>query len=98
MPSLIQLLTEGARIAEIEGEPGWTLERRDDGNDMPGYAGWPAGAKYRAYVDPTQYHLAHPEKFYDRTSFQALVTRLVDAFERLHPDWKDVAKSVRAAL
>jgi hypothetical protein len=98
MPSLVELLTEGARIGEIEGEPGWTLERRDDGNTMPGYAGWPPGAKYRAYVDPEEYRLAHPETFYGRAGFHALVARLVDAFERLHPDRGDLVAAIRAVL
>jgi len=98
MSSLIHLLTEGDRIGGLEGDPGWTLERPDDRNIMPGFANWPPGVKYRARVDPAGYHLANPEKFYDRASFHLLVTRLLDAFERLHPEQGNVIRSVRAVL
>jgi hypothetical protein len=98
MPHLVHLLTEGAPLGEIEGEPGWTLERRDDGNTKPGYARWPEGAKYRAAVDPAQLRLAHPEKFYDRAGFHALVAQLLDAHARLHPEQESVTAAIRAIL
>jgi hypothetical protein len=98
MPQLIQLLSEGASLGGLEGEPGWSLERRDDGNTMPGYAAWPPGAKYRAHVDPETYRLPQPEVFYDRAGFHALVGAMLDEFEAGHPDQTDLARAVRAKL
>jgi hypothetical protein len=98
MPQLTQLLSEGALLGGLEGEPGWSLERRDDGDTMPGYAAWPPGAKYRAYVDPEAYRLPHPEVFYDRAGFHALVGAMLDEFEASHADQTDLVRAVRAKL
>jgi hypothetical protein len=98
MTGLVHLLTEDARIGELEGDPGWSLQRRDRSNTMPGYAAWPDEARYRAFVDPSQYALAVPERYYDRASFHALVGKMVDVFAQTHPEASDVVQSVRAAL
>lgn len=98
MPQLTQLLSEKAFLGGLEGEPGWSLERRDDGNIMPGYDTWPPGAKYRAYVDPEAYRLPQPEVFYDKAGFHALVGAMLDEFETSHPDQTEVVRAVRTLL
>lgn len=98
LPDLAELMTEQSWLGGIEGEPGWSLERRDDGDTMPGYATWPDGAKYRAYVDPQAYVLPQPEVFYDRAGFHRLVASMLAEFEARNPDQAEMAGTVRAAL
>lgn len=78
---LADLLTDGHDIGALEGEPGWIIERRDSGpsGDMPGYASWPEGKNFRAYVDPLGFELAYPEGFLDTAVFRNYVRQLVDA-------------------
>ena len=79
---LRQLLTEGDEVGALAGEPGWVLQRRDEGSSgkMPGYAAWPNEARFRAFVDPAVYHLGHPEYYMDRAEFQNYVDRAVRAY------------------
>jgi hypothetical protein len=95
--ALANLVTANGPVGELEGDPGWTLERRDPGNEAPGYANWPEGAAYRAFVDPLQFRIGMPQQYYDRDSFHALVAHLLDALEQLHPD-QAAAAAVRAKL
>ena len=95
---LVDLLTEGSDYGGIEGEPGWTLERRDDGDPAPGYAAWPAGAKFRAFVNPSDYELAVPESFYSRAAFLAFVHAIVSAYAVRHPDRADALRPLAPLL
>jgi hypothetical protein len=65
LDGLSSILTDGHEIGALEGEPGWTLERRDSGlaGESSAYRNWPPGARFRAYVDPNQFHLGHSEAF-----------------------------------
>jgi hypothetical protein len=94
LDELASLLTEGDQIGGIEGEPGWMLERRDVGNNMPGYAAWPAGAHFRAFVDPDFFEMAHPEFYMSRDKFQRYVTTALGAYLRVNPNATEVVASV----
>lgn len=94
LPALVNLLAEGSETGGIEGVPGWLLERRDDGDAAPGYATWPTGAKFRAFVDPQEYELATPERFYTRAEFLRFVRAVVDAYAVRYPDRADSLMSV----
>jgi hypothetical protein len=50
--ALQSLITSNHRIGAVSGEPGWIIERKDDGQTHEGFAVWPAWARFRAYVDP----------------------------------------------
>lgn len=98
LPRLTNLLTEGSDVGGIEGEPGWVLERRDDGDMAPGYAAWPSGAKFRAFVDPDAYDLATPERFYAWAEFSQFVRAIVDAYVARYPDRADALKALPLTL
>lgn len=77
---LLDLLTDGHEVGALEGSPGWIIERRDSGpsGDMPGYARWPIGKNFRAYVDPDEFALGYPETFMETKVFYDYVRRLLD--------------------
>jgi hypothetical protein len=77
MDALRELMIIGVGVGRLEGEPGWSLERRDPGNNAPGYAGWPDGAVFRAFVDPEALSLPHGERFYGKEEFYKLVEVIV---------------------
>jgi len=95
---LVEVLTEGDDIGSIEGVPGWSLERRDDGNMMHDYAKWPLGAKFRAFVDPQDYELDTPERFYNRAEFTRSVQAIVDAYLCHYPDRQTALEPLIAIL
>jgi hypothetical protein len=95
---LVELLTEGDPIGALEGEPSWELERRDYGNTAIGYADWPRGAKYRAWVDPEVYHLKWPERFYGKAEFHQLVRAIIDAYLARNPHQARQVAKVAALL
>jgi hypothetical protein len=74
--------TDGHEIGALEGEPGWTLERRDGGSagDMPAYRTWPQRARFRALVDPDQFHLGHAEAFASSGAFHKYVRDILAAY------------------
>lgn len=77
---LIEVILPEGTLGGVEGQPGWTLERR-----CPGHS-WPNGAEYRAYVDPTFYSLAHPEFFCTRSEFLRYVSAIVRVYKTRHPE------------
>jgi|SRR5690349_9841298 hypothetical protein len=92
-----ELITEFADLGEMGGEPGWVLERRDVGEagNMPGYARWPAWARFRAFVDPTGFQLGHPEFYMDKPTFERYLSAAMRAYVELNPEKAD---SLPAAL
>ena len=84
LEELAEFMTEGADLGGIEGVPGWLLQRRDDNDRAAGYADWPPGAKFRAFVDPEQFRLAEPEQYYSRTTFQPFVEAIVQTYVSQH--------------
>ena len=95
---LVELLTEGDPVGALGGEPCWELERRDDGNTAIGYADWPRGAKYRAWVDPDAYDLAYPVRFYGKAEFHQLVRAILDAYLARNPHRADQVAKVAVLL
>lgn len=85
---LADLITDGNDVGALEGEPGWIIERRDSGpsGQMPGYADWPDGKAFRAFVDPAAFALAYPEVFLDTATFRGYVRRLMDACLLMAPN------------
>lgn len=96
---LASLLTDGHEIGGVEGVPGWIIERRDSGaaGEMPGYSSWPVWASFRAYVDPHEFELAHPEYFMDKTGFHKYALAALEAFLRVNPE-QNAAASAALAL
>lgn len=95
---LVELLTEDDPVGALGGEPNWELERRDDGNTAIGYAHWPRGAKYRAWVDPEAYDLAFPERFYGKAEFHQLVRAIIAAYLARNPEQAEQVAKVAGLL
>lgn len=76
---LADLLTEGHPVGAVEGCPGWLIERRDP--DASGCVlsckEWPEGKRYRIYVDPNEFSIAHSEVFLDVKTFNDYVKSIV---------------------
>lgn len=85
-----RLLPDISNVGGIEGEPGWIIERRNEGDTL-GYEGWPDLARFRAFVDPSSYRLAFPEFFCDRSTFASFVRSAVRAYCDRHPEKDDAA-------
>jgi hypothetical protein len=83
---LARLLPEGSPIGGIEGEPGWTLERRDAASfDNPAYAAWTPNSQFRAHVDPMGYELEHPEFFMDRATDNRYISAAMTCYLDKNP-------------
>lgn len=95
---LVELLTEGDPVGALGGEPGWQLDRRDAGNTAIGYADWPRGAKYCAWVDPAAYPLEWPGRFYDKAEFHQLVRAIIDAYLARNPQQAEQVAKVATLL
>lgn len=96
LEELAYLLTDGHEIGGVEGVPGWLIERRDSGEsrDMPGYASWPSWASFRAYVDPKEFALGHPECFLAETEFHSYVRAALVAYFKANPHRKVAVDAV----
>ncbi len=93
------LLADPMAVSGVMGEPGWELERRYPHAPDPGtYAGWPAWADYRAYVDPEEYELAHPEAFYSARAFAGYLWVTLAVQGRRHPEDVPLVRRLLAAL
>jgi hypothetical protein len=95
LDDLAELLTSNGELGALLGEHGWKLERRDEGNNMPGYANWPDWARYHSYVDPHEYEMGVQEKYYRKEEFHALVRKMVNAYAKQKPE---AAAQVNAVL
>ena len=96
LDELVEVVIDGSQFGGIEGEPGWTLERRDvadEGNEMA-YPGLPAGARFKASVDEDAYRLKHPEYFMDREGFMKYLVLAIDAYVAIDPARKNAPSVV----
>lgn len=84
-------------LGGMEGEPGWGIERRENGETL-GYEDWPTTANYRAYVDPEFYCLEHPLFFSDEATFNGYVAALVKAYASRHPNGLSKIKPIQTLL
>lgn len=91
---LDRLLPDVSNVGGIEGEPGWIIERRNEGDTL-GYDGWPESSCFRAFVEPDGYELAFPEFFCDRSTFISLVSSALRAYCDRHPEQGDVANILK---
>jgi hypothetical protein len=82
---LAHVIPENSSIGKIGGEPGWTLERRDWPHLPGAYSQWPDGSRFRAYVDPEDYELAHPECFLDKAGFYRYALAAIHAYLERNP-------------
>ena len=94
---LLRLVKGADRFGGVEGEPGWIIERREDGEQV-GYEAWPDDARFRAYVEPGSYSLAYPEFFSDRQTFFRYVQAIVAEYVRRYPDKTAFANKVNEAM
>jgi hypothetical protein len=79
---LAALLTPGGKTSGLGGEPGWEIDRiESDG---------PANIRFRAFVDPEDFALAHPERTYDEKTFRALLDPMLAVYARHNPGAKPV--------
>ncbi|MGV1838524.1 hypothetical protein ACQZ6C_27500 [Rhizobium rhizogenes] len=99
LPELSHLVTDGDQIGGMEGEPGWIIERRDEGlGDVSYYANWPENTRFHAYVDPDVYHLVHPGIFMDTATFHNYVRKGLDAYLKVNPSEAAVVQIIRSLL
>jgi hypothetical protein len=100
LSELASILTDGHEIGGLEGEPGWTIERRDTAHsgNMPGYANWPENARFRAYVDPRNFELGHANIFMDIELFHGYVRKAIEAYLVKNPSKVDIANLVISHL
>jgi hypothetical protein len=90
LPNFIQ---EDHPIGRLEGDPGWTLQRRDASNEnYPAFREWPAESTFCAYVDPSFYDLAHPRFFMDRPTLMRYLRAALKAYVEANP------RSAKSAL
>ncbi|MFN7957372.1 MAG: hypothetical protein U0P46_03450 [Holophagaceae bacterium] len=82
---LIESLSPSSKIGGFEGVPGWLLEWRH-GGETRGYENWPDLAMFRAYVDPQEFRLEHPEFFCDCQTFYAILCSAIKAYLERHPN------------
>jgi len=90
------LLTDRHEIGGLEGDPGWTIERRDtvaSGNNQY-VSDWPEGARFRAYVDPEIFELAHSEFFMDEATFHLYVAAGMQAYLKENPSEFDSVREI----
>ena len=90
---LDNLLPRETKVGGMEGEPGWILERRNEG-ETKGYEDWPEFAHFRAFVDPDSYALAYPEFFCDRPTFKKIVSSAIQAYCNRHPERSQEVESI----
>jgi hypothetical protein len=96
LDELSSILTDGHEIGALEGEPGWTLQRRDSGpaGERPAYRSWPPDARFRAYVDPEQFRLGHSEAFASSGAFHKYVRSALAAYIARNPSNKEGARAI----
>lgn len=82
---LLKLLKGGDKFGGVAGDPAWVIERRE-ADDVVGYEAWPKWARFRAYVEPRGYELAHPEFYADTSTFRRYAETIVEIYERRHPE------------
>jgi len=97
MEELLQLVQGVSNIGGIEGEPGWIIERREDG-DIIGYEKWPDNARFRAYVAPDGYMLSYPEFFADQRIFFQYVRMLIEAYRQYHSEDAEITDRIKEAI
>lgn len=90
---LLKLVKGGDNFGGAEGVPGWIVERREDG-EFVGYERWPESARFRAYVNPSEYSLVYPEYFADEETFMRYVRAIVVSYERRHPEYSDALQAI----
>lgn len=90
---LARLLPDKSNIGGIEGEPGWIIERRNEG-ETKGYEDWPTYSRFRAFVNPDSYELTYPEFFCDNLTFIKFVYSAIHAYCKRHPDRDDEVKLI----
>lgn len=88
-----KMLAETDDVAGIEGDPGWTLEKRG-----PSDKNWPINAQFRAYVDPESYELAFPEFYMSRDLFKRYMSVATQALLRVNPNAEPLVKGVLKGL
>lgn len=94
---LRKLVAGSEGFGGVEGDPGWIIERREDG-ETTGYEAWPEDARFRAYVDPDSYSLSYPEFFCEREKFFEYVQAIVAVYERRYPEHECVIRNIKDAM
>jgi hypothetical protein len=82
LDELAEVLKDGSSVGGMEGEPGWSLERRDiadEGNEAA-YPGWPSGARFKAEVNQEAFALSNPVRFMTRAEFVHYVFLAAEAY------------------
>lgn len=90
---LLRLVEGGDNFGGVEGEPGWVIERREEGEHV-GFEDWPEGAMFSAYVNPDSYLLAYPVFYADRRTFFQYVKAVVGAYKRHSSEKAETIKRI----
>jgi len=87
LTELGNLLTDGNEVSELEGEPGWIIERRDTGpaGERPWFADWLPGKNFRVEVDPRSFSLEYPTQFLTKDEFHDYVKKAMVAYVKHNP-------------
>lgn len=94
---LLHLVSGDMAFGGLEGEPGWIIERRGEGENI-GYESWPESARFRAYVDPDAFLLAYPEFYCDKPTFFRYVEAIVTVYMQHHPEYAEALRSVEKVV
>ena len=97
---LSSLLTDGHDIGGLGGEPGWMIERRDNGTtgELPYYSEWPINARFHVHVEPSAFELAYPDTFMTAHDFYRYVEKAMDAYLSENSMEADMAQLVVSQL
>ncbi len=94
---LQRLISEDGQLGGVEGEPGWIVECRQNG-EIDGYETWPKDARFRAHVDPDSYTLTYPEFFSNRKTFLYYVGAIVSVYKRRNPELANRVRRIEEVL
>lgn len=99
LADLTSLFAENSRVGGLEGDPGWTIERRRPlGSTAPGYKDWPGEAEFRVFVDPGAMALTHQERYYRGSDLLPLVHALAGAYPATTAVQRNAVAALRAAI
>ena len=85
LPMLLNLFDVNNNVVAVEGDPGWTIERRKPIGSLTDYLSWPSWASFRIYLDPDAYLVGRPECYVSEHDFMMCLHQLLTAYTTEYP-------------